>query len=210
MQLNTLFIDLDDTVYPAETGLWELIKQRISLYMHEKLGLTWDDIPSMRTHYYRNYGTTMRGLLSDFNIDKEEYLLFVHDIPIDKILKPNPVLRHALQALPQKKVIFTNADVPHAMRVMNALNIADCFEQTIDILQLFPHCKPMPEAFHMALDIAGEQDASRCAFLDDSVVNLAAAKQIGFYTIRVGSEEPGDEYDASIRLLQEINKVMDC
>ncbi len=208
MQYKTLFIDLDDTVYPAETGLWELIKQRISLYMHEKLGMSWAEIPALRNNYYRNYGTTMRGLMADFDIDKEEYLLFVHNVPIEEYLKPDPELHRALQSLPQKKVIFTNADAPHALRVMNALGITDCFEKTIDILTLFPHCKPLPEAYHIALECAGEKDASRCAFLDDSVSNLAAARQIGFYSIRVGSEETGEGYDAGINRLHDIGKVI--
>ena len=39
MKFTTIFFDLDDTIYPHESGLWEAIKARISQYMHEELGI---------------------------------------------------------------------------------------------------------------------------------------------------------------------------
>ena len=210
MQIKTLFVDLDDTVYPSNSGLWELIKQRISLYMHERLNLDWDTIPNLRSAYYQNYGTTMRGLMADYSIDKEDYLQFVHDVPLADYLQADPILHQKLNELPQRKVIFTNADAGHARRVLNTLNIEDCFEMIIDIHTMFPHCKPLPIAYQIALEQTGETDVKTCAFLDDSVSNLAAAKEIGFYTIRVGSEAASDQYDAGIASLHDIKKVIAC
>jgi len=210
MQIKTLFVDLDDTVYPSESGLWELIKHRISLYMHEKLNLEWDTIPQMRSAYYQKYGTTMRGLMADFEIDKEEYLHFVHNVPLETYIKNDHKLRGILQRLPQRKIIFTNADVDHARRVLNVMGIADCFEMIIDIYAMFPYCKPLPDAFEIAMKNSGETQSRQIAFLDDSVSNLAAAKEMGFYCIRVGSQEPGEQYDAAISHLQDICKVIPC
>jgi putative hydrolase of the HAD superfamily len=210
MQIKTLFVDLDDTVYPPESGLWELIKHRISLYMHEKLNLDWDTIPQMRSAYYKNYGTTMRGLMADYEIDKEEYLRFVHDVPLGSYISNDQKLRGILQGLPQRKIIFTNADIDHARRVLNILGITDCFEMIIDIYAMFPYCKPLPDAFQIAMKNSGETLPGQIAFLDDSVTNLAAAKQMGFYSIRVGSNEPGEHYDAAIYRLQDICKVIPC
>lgn len=210
MQINTLFIDLDDTVYPAESGLWDLIKYRISLYMHEKLNLDWKIIPELRSSYFQNYGTTMRGLMAEYDIDKSEYLRYVHDIPLNEFIAEDTKLRDILERAPQRKVIFTNADAGHAERVLEVLGIRSCFEKIIDIQAVFPYCKPLPIAFQLALELTGEENAHQCAFLDDSVSNLAAAKQMGFYSIRVGSEETSDKYDASIARIHDICKVIPC
>ena len=210
MQYTTLFIDLDDTVYPAQCGLWDVIKNRISLYMHDRLNLDWEVIPSLRSYYFKNFGTTMRGLMSDYSIDRNDYLQFVHDVPLTDFISRDDDLRRILECIPQRKVIFTNADTLHAERVMNILGITACFDQIIDINALFPDCKPLPAAYQKALELSGETDAHRCAFLDDSVTNLAGAKQAGFYTIRVGSVDPSDQYDAGILNLHEITKVIPC
>jgi len=208
MPFTTLFIDLDDTVYPAQSGLWDVIKQRISLYMHERMKMSWDEIPALRTYYYQNFGTTMRGLMHDYSIDKSDYLQFVHNVPLEEYIQRDDELRCALLSLPQRKVIFTNADTLHAERVMDIIGISDCFDQVIDINAIFPVCKPMPAAYEKALVLSGAPDVSQCAFADDSVSNLAGARQSGFYTVRVGSEEPSDQYDAAILTLRDLPKVL--
>ena len=207
MHYTTLFIDLDDTVYPAQSGLWDVIKQRISLYMHERLHMDWDVIPGKRTYYYKNFGTTMRGLMRDYDIDKTDYLQFVHDVPLENYISRDDELRHVLSDLPQRKVIFTNADTPHAERVMKILGIRECFDQIIDINDIYPDCKPMPVSFQKALKIAGETSASHCAFIDDSIANLISARQAGFYTVRVGCPDSSDQYDAGVVSLHDIRKI---
>jgi putative hydrolase of the HAD superfamily len=210
MPYSTLFIDLDDTVYPAQSGLWDLIKDRISLYMHERLKLDWSVIPAMRTAYFLNYGTTMRGLMADFSFDREDYLHFVHNVPLGDFIQPDYALQQALDRLPYRKVIFTNADTPHAERVLNILGIASCFKQIIDINAIHPHCKPLPAAYLRALELSGENDPCHCVFMDDSISNLSTAKQLGFYTVRVGNTEPSQAYDAAILKLHDAASVLPC
>ena len=209
MPINTLLIDLDDTVYPSNSGLWDLIKERISLYMAERLHMDWEVIPRLRSTYYREYGTTLRGLMAEYHIDREDYLQYVHDVPLGEHIQPDPALRQVLQDLPQRKIIFTNADSDHAHRVTDILGITDCFESVVDIRAIFPLCKPMPEAFQFALEQTGEQ-VENCAFLDDSVTNLAAARALGFYTVRVGSREVSEHYHAGIDRLHDICEVLPC
>ena len=210
MTFTTLFIDLDDTVYPATSGVWELIKQRISLYMHERLALSWEVIPSQRSYYYQNFGTTMRGLVADYNIDTQDYLDFVHDVQLDHRLEANHALRTLLQGMPQKKLIFTNADAAHARRVLNALQLSDCFDDIIDIFALTPFCKPQPMAFQRALELSGESEAQRCVFFDDADANLKTAKELGFFTVKIGSENPSECCHAAITRLEEFCKVIPC
>src|SRR5512132_584253 len=133
MRFTTLFFDLDDTLYPASTGLWHAIKERMNLYMLERLGIPEKDIPVLREQYFKMYGTTLRGLQTRHKVDKEAYLAFVHDLPLNEYLTPNPLVREVIAALPTHNLIFTNADTAHARRVLTALQLDDLFEIVVDV-----------------------------------------------------------------------------
>ncbi len=184
MTYSTLFIDLDETVYPTSAGVWEAIARRMELYMHDHLHLDWEEIPALRKSLYQQYGTTLRGLQITRSIDEREYVSFVHNVPLEQYLAPDPELRQTLQRYKQQKIIFTNADRNHAQRVLQQLGIADCFD-------ISPYCKPMVQSFQIALRQAGESDPGCCAFIDDTPHNLAAARSLGFFTVQVGSPKPG-------------------
>lgn len=205
MRYSTLFFDLDDTLYPPENGLWEAIKERISLYMAVKLNLPAGEIPDLRLYYYNTYGTTMRGLQIHFGIDPREYLDFVHDLPLENFLDPDPELGSLLNSLPQKRWIFTNADADHARRVLDQLAIQDCFAGIIDVLAMDYACKPDLVAYQRALDATGAGNAAQCMLFDDTDRNLIPARRLGFSTVRVGAHpgsnrQPGppDQQDRSM------------
>ena len=167
MQYTTLLIDLDETVYPSSSGVWDAISERMEQYMHDRLGIDWAEIPGMRRSLYMQYGTTLRGLELTYHVDQLEYLEYVHAVPLDRLIDPDPDLRAALLRIPARKLIFTNADRNHARRVIERMDLDGCFDGVIDILDIAPYCKPMPESFAIALKIAGAA-ASDCVFIDDS------------------------------------------
>ncbi|HBX68208.1 MAG TPA: pyrimidine 5'-nucleotidase [Chloroflexi bacterium] len=186
MSFETIFFDLDATLYPESNGLWPAIRHNIDRYMLEQMKIPEAEIPPLREHYFLHYGTTLRGLQIHHGISMQDYLNFVHDLPLHEYLQPDPALRDLLLSLPQRRWIFTNSDQPHAERVMNMLGIADCFEGMVDVYALEPHCKPQPEAYQLALEIAGAPDPQKCALLDDSTRNLAPARELGYFTVLVG------------------------
>ena len=112
--ITTIFFDLDDTLYPASSGLWPKIKARIGLYMRERLDIPADQVDSLRHQLFEQYGTTLRGLQENYQVDVADFLAYVHDVPVANTIQPNPLLGQVLQSLPMRKFIFTNADVAHA------------------------------------------------------------------------------------------------
>jgi len=204
---TTLIFDLDDTLYESSTGVWQAIRERIGLYMHVRLGLEWDIIPKLRANLFSTYGTTLRGLIILYDVDPQDYLDFVHDIPMKDYLKPDDNLRRILESYPQRKIIFTNADRGHANRVLEALNLTTQFERIIDIRDMEPHCKPMIEAFQYACGMANV-DPARAVMLDDSQPNLAAARSLGMGTIRVGSTQLSWDYDECIPRIHDLPEVL--
>jgi putative hydrolase of the HAD superfamily len=193
MRFSTLFFDLDDTLYPSSTGLWEAIKERISRYMRDRMGLPEKDVPTLREQYLRMYGTTLRGLQARHNVDAEDFLAFVHDLPLKDYLTPNPIQRAVIASLPSRKLIFTNADVHHARRVLAALQLDDLFESIVDIHAVAPYCKPMPESFAIAQELADEPDPRKCVMIDDLPRTTRAALEAGMASILYGTEEPTAE-----------------
>ena len=209
MQFTTLFFDLDDTLYSPENGVWDAILVRIEQFMFERLHIPLAEIPTLRAELYHKYGTTLRGLQLLWHVNELEFVEYVHDVPLDRMLAPDPALHSLLMRYPQRKFIFTNADRNHACRVLDRLQVRDCFEGIVDILDVSPYCKPMPEAFATALQRAGVGNAGECIFLDDSLHNLQAARNLGFTTVRVGSREPHDACHASIANLSELQEILD-
>jgi len=183
--LKVILFDLDDTLYPHNSGLWEQIRNRIEQFMREELHFTGEDISTTRDRLWRTYGTTLRGLQTEFQVDMDTYLDYIHAIPLDGYLDAQPKLAHILDNLPQPKFIFTNSDGRHAKQVLELLDVADRFSQIIDIYALAPYCKPQTEAFQIALETVDEAPED-CLFIDDSPVNLEKAQQLGMTTISVG------------------------
>jgi pyrimidine 5'-nucleotidase len=193
MRFTTLFFDLDDTLYPSSTGLWHAIKERMNLYMRERVGIPENDIPILREQYFKMYGTTLRGLEERHNVDKEDFLAFVHDLPLKDYLTPNPIVREVIASLPTRNLIFTNADVHHARRVLRALQLADLFETVVDVNAVAPYCKPMPESFAIAMDLADEPDPRKCVMIDDLPRTTRAALNVGMASLLYGCEKATED-----------------
>lgn len=185
--LRYFLCDLDETLYSPETGLWRALRERINTYMIDRLGLPPETVPTLRESYYLRYGTSLTGLQHDYHIDANDYLAYVHDLPLADYLHPDPALNGMLARLPLQKTIFTNADAPHAQRVLNRLGIARHFPRIIDIHTLEFVNKPKPEAYVRALQLIGAS-ASECLFADDALRNLLPAREIGMLTVLVGGE----------------------
>jgi pyrimidine 5'-nucleotidase len=206
---STFFFDLDDTLYDHRSGLWEAIRRRMEHYMLHDMGFSAEEVHSFRQKYFETHGSTLRGLMLNHpdRVDALDFLKNVHDLPVGDYLSPDPALREMLLSLPGKRWVFTNGDAAHAGRVIAALGLEGCFEGVIDIVAINFICKPLPEAYHQAMQLAGESDPARCLFADDSPRNLAPAREMGIFTVRVGSLEPHPAACACVERLIDLPQV---
>lgn len=187
--MQCILFDLDNTLYPPRCDLFSLIDKRINDYMHEVVGIPLEQVDGLRREYWQAYGVTMRGLMRHHRVDPEDYLHYVHDVNVASRLQADPALRAALESLPQTKVIFTNSSRAHTDRVLEALGIADLFEQVFDIRVAGYMPKPYLEPYHRVLECLGLPGKS-CVMVEDSIANLKPAKQLGMTTVLVGDTEP--------------------
>lgn len=209
MRFNTIFFDLDETLYPASSGLWAVIGGRINTFLHERMGIPADQTEMLRKRYFREYGTTLRGLQINHQVDMEDYLRFVHDVPLDHYIRPDPELRGIISALSARKFIFTNSDRSHAGRVLEVLDLQGLFDGILDVHTLSPFCKPMPEAFELALQAAGSPDRSNCALLDDQARITQAARNLGMYSILVGKPLTDGIADAALEKWADLPSLLE-
>ena len=154
------------------------------------MGIPAEQVPQLREQYFKMYGTTLRGLQARHKVDVEDYLAFVHDLPLKDYLTPNPTQREIIASLPSRKLIFTNADVNHARRVLTALQLDDLFDTIVDVNAVAPYCKPMPESFAIAQELANEPDPRKCVMIDDLPRTTRAALEVGIPSILYGTDEP--------------------
>ncbi|MGZ6347837.1 MAG: pyrimidine 5'-nucleotidase [Anaerolineales bacterium] len=209
MRFKTVLFDLDETLYPSSSGLWIAIRERINAYLRDRMGFPPEQIEVLREQFFRDYGTTLRGLQANYSVDMEDYLSFVHKVPLEKYLHQDEILRRVLEALPARKYIFTNADSAHANRVLNILGLQGIFDGILDVHTIAPYCKPMPESFELALKKIGSPDPGTYALLDDQSRVTYAAHKLGFYTILVGKDFAGENADTALQKWIDLPGLLD-
>lgn len=213
MPIKTIFFDLDDTLYPRSSGVWDALRGRIAQYMHEVVGIPETEVPTVREYYLKTYGTSLRGLQKHYNIDAEAYLQYTHELPIEELVKPNPALDAMLAQLPQAKYIFTNSASYHAERVLRALGVERHFAEIIDVRRMQFRSKPDPFAYQLALELS-QTSPAQALFVDDMPTNLRPAKALGASTMLAGhapDEVPAEAHevaDASIEQPEQLLAAM--
>jgi putative hydrolase of the HAD superfamily len=208
--IRTILFDLDDTLYPRESGVMGEIRRLILDFVRTRLCLSVEEADALRGAYLHDYGTTMRGLQVNHQIDAEDYLRYVHDIHLENHIRPNQDLDLVLAAMPQEKVVFTNASREHAQRVLGLLGITHRFSRIVDVRDLSFESKPQVAAYLRACEILGAAP-EECMLVEDNVQNLIPAKRLGMTTVLVGdgASQPDSRVDYAIREIEEIGAVME-
>jgi putative hydrolase of the HAD superfamily len=180
--VETWVFDLDNTLYPHHL-LWQQVDDRIRQYVSDFLRVSADDAFKVQKDYYKRYGTTMRGLMTEHNVNSDDYLEFVHQIDHSP-LEANPALGAAIESLPGRKLILTNGTRKHADAVMKKLEIHQCFEDVFDIVAASLDPKPLPQVYERFLKKHGV-DPTKAAMFEDLARNLEVPHQLGMTTVLV-------------------------
>jgi putative hydrolase of the HAD superfamily len=173
--------DLDNTLYSPYSNLFPQIHERMQLYIMEFFGRSAGEADTLRYDYFKKYGTTMRGLMEEHKTDPQHFMDYVHDVDLAEI-RHNAALAVAIQTLPGKKIIFTNADQKHANRILRHLGMETLFDTVFDIADGDFICKPDAAPYEMLLKKNGLQAAACCMF-DDMEANLKPAAEMGMTTV---------------------------
>lgn len=190
--------DLDNCLYPASTGLFALIDDRMTAYIQRLLSCDRVEAKRVQKLHFHEHGTTLAGLMKEHDVDPHDFLADVHDIPLDRV-KLDQRLVALLPRLPGRRFLFTNGDAPYAKRVLEAIGVHDHFEFLHDIHASELRPKPDPHGYQLLCKRLGI-DPKHALFADDMVQNLAPAKALGMSTVWVdnGSERGNHGFDPAV------------
>ena len=189
--------DLDNTLYPRHCDLFAQIDWKMTHYVADLLDMSKDEARKVQKDLYREFGTTLRGLMERYDVDPHDFLDVVHDIDYSPVL-PNPALGALIGALPGRKHIFTNGDVPHANRTTDRLGISEHFENVFDIVASGLVPKPAEAPYLTFLKTHGV-DPKQAAMFEDMPRNLLVPSALDMRTVLVvpaqGSEHSAEAWE---------------
>ncbi|MGO4872270.1 MAG: pyrimidine 5'-nucleotidase [Roseiarcus sp.] len=180
--------DLDNTLYPPDSGLWPAINERVTLFLMALSGLDGQSARGLQKYYYHRHGTTLRGLVDEDFVRPHDFLEFVHDVDRSG-LTPNPSLAREVKRLPGRKLIFTNGSRDHALRTVAQLGLDGLFEDAFDIVAAGLVPKPADLAYETFLK-RYDVDPACAAMFEDLAKNLRVPKARGMTTTLVAAR-PG-------------------
>lgn len=182
-QIETWLFDLDNTLYSARYNLFDQVKRRIGEFVARELGISQEEASRVQASFFREHGSTMRGMMTVHGTDPHAFLAHVHDIDVS-VLPASPGLSAALGGLPGRKFIYTNASADHAERVMDQLGVTPHFDGIFDIHAAGFLPKPRMESFEMLVSRFAI-DTARAVLFEDIARNLVPAAQLGMTTVWV-------------------------
>lgn len=182
--------DLDNTLYPASCRLFDQVDERMGQFISDFLKVDRTEARLVQKKYFHQYGTTLRGLMLEHNLNPDAFLDYVHDIDHSPV-PADPALAQALEALPGRKVIFTNGTVAHAENVLARLGCADHFEDIFDIVHSDYLPKPQLEPYRKFIAQTGVRP-EKAAMFEDIARNLEVPASLGMKTVLVTSSDNED------------------
>jgi len=175
--------DLDNTLYPHHVNLWQQVDKRIGEFISAYLKISPEEARLIQKDYYRRYGTSMRGMMTEHGVCADDYLAYVHKIDHSP-LQPNPAMGAAIARLPGRKLILTNGSTDHAEAVLNRLGIGHHFEAVFDIIAAELEPKPAPQTYEKFLS-EHAVDPTKAAMFEDLARNLVIPHRFGMTTVLV-------------------------
>ena len=181
--IDTWVFDLDNTLYPHHVNLWQQVDARIGEYIGQFLDVDPIEARRIQKDYYKRFGTSMRGMMTEHGVSADDYLAYVHRIDHSP-LEPNPAMGAAIAELPGRKLILTNGSTDHVDRVLERLGIGEHFEAVFDIIAAELEPKPAPQTYQKFLD-RHAVDPTKSAMFEDLARNLVVPHQLGMTTVLV-------------------------
>ncbi len=195
-EIDVWLFDLDNTLYPATSSVFDQVKARMQEFIQQRLNLDAGGASQLRDQFFQRHGTTLRGLMLDYGLHPQEFLDYVHEIDLSH-LPEDARLAAAIAALPGRKIIYTNASRRHAENVLSRLGMINHFESVFAIhdADYVPKPEPAPYAQLIARHAVNPK---RACMVEDMLANLHPAHSLGMQTVWVRPAEPHTPSHAEI------------
>lgn len=200
--------DLDNTLHNAGTHIFPHMNRAMTQYLQDCLNLDEAGANALRERYWLRYGATLQGLMRHHGTDPGHFLWHTHQFPaLHQMVLRQRGLRAALQRLPGRKLVYSNAPAHYIHRVLELLGIADLFEEVFTIEHAGYRPKPDAHGFRRLFRRMRLNPAD-CIMVEDTLANLKTAKRLGMKTVLVGAlpKRPGC-VDLSVKSVLELPRA---
>ena len=196
-KINTWIFDLDNTLYSADSGIFQQVHKLMGEFIAKNLNMELSEAKKLQSKYYKQHGTTLRGMMDNHGVDPDYFLEEVHRLDYS-IVGPNEKLNNELKSLKGRKIIYTNANKQHVVDVLQKINLSNFFDEVFDIKMANYIPKPEIKPYQQIIDLFNI-DSKSSAMFDDIAKNLVPAKKVGFTPVWVdaGYENFSDDIKAS-------------
>ena len=200
-KINTWIFDLDNTLYSADSGIFQQVHILMGDFVSQHLNIELQEAKTLQKKYYKQHGTTLRGMMDNHGVDPDHFLTEVHKLDYS-IVGPDKDLNQQLEKLEGRKIIYTNANRQHVDNVLKRLELTHMFKEIFDIKNANYIPKPEISPYQQIIknfDI----DTSSAIMFDDIAKNLVPAKNVGFTSVWVdaGYENFSDDIASSKQYL---------
>ena len=200
-EIKNWVFDLDNTLYSAESGIFQQVHELMGKFVSKKLNLELNEAKKIQREYFIKHGTTLRGLMDNHGVEPDEFLEEVHKLDYS-IVNPNTKLNQEINKLNGRKIIYSNANKQHVDEILTRLNLANTFDEIFDIKMANYIPKPDIEAYKEFIN-KFNIDPKTTIMFDDIAKNLVPAKNVGFKSvwIDIGMENISDDIKNSKEFL---------
>lgn len=178
--------DLDNTLHDASQGIFEQIHHCMTQAIADLVDVSLKEADALRYQYWRRYGATLIGIVRHHNVCPHEFLHRAHHFDVRRYIHYEPGLNHSLLQLPGEKNILTNAPLAYTLKVLNEVGIKHHFRRIISVEAMRNAGAFRPKPSHTMMQQVLTQlavPAHECIFIDDSLINLKSAAQLGIRTV---------------------------
>ncbi len=200
-KINTWIFDLDNTLYSADSGIFQQVHKLMGEFISKNLNMDLPEAKKLQAKYYKQHGTTLRGLMDNHGIDPDYFLDEVHKLDYS-IVNSNKILNQELYKLNGRKIIYTNANKKHAVDVLARIDLSNFFDEIFDIKMANYIPKPELKPYEQLINLF-DIEAETSAMFDDIAKNLVPAKKVKFTSVWIdaGYENFSDDIQASKKYL---------
>ena len=200
-KISTWIFDLDNTLYAADSGVFQQVHKLMGDFISKNLNMDMPEAKKLQAKYYKQHGTTLRGLMDNHGIDPDYFLDEVHRLDYS-IVSSNEMLNQELYKLDGRKIIYTNANEKHAIDVLERIGLSNFFDEIFDIKMANYIPKPELKPYEQIINLFNIEPETSAMF-DDIAKNLVPAKKVKFTSVWIdaGYENFSDDIQASKKYL---------
>ena len=205
--ISFLLFDLDNTLYSASSGMFDYMREGMSAFVAELLGVDIEEATLLRRQNSRRYGSTLRWLkATQEEIDIESFLERIHPVNVANYLTYSEEPREVLSKIPAPKGVLTNSPIEHAERVLDFFGITNLFDFVLDLRADNFNGKPDRSAYNRAIE-AADVPIGEILYLDDVLHYLEPFRELGGQVALIDELDRFDGEGAEIPRLRSIREL---